>query len=126
MVPQPVWLVTGASSGLGAAITSAALRAGHKVIAGARNTSKARKDYPQVEELGGEWLELDVTAPNVKQTITAAIEKAGRIDVVVNNAGFITVAPLEDLRYVIVVILPVPSTTQLSLFEQHTMLSTNH
>lgn len=54
MTSQPLaWLITGASSGFGAALAIHALKAGHKVIGAARDPTKASKAYPQVSELGG-------------------------------------------------------------------------
>lgn len=100
MAHQSVWLVTGASSGLGSAIAIAALQAGHKVLAGARNPAKAALNVPEIEALGGQWLKLDITAKDAQQTVTQAIKKVGRIDCVVNNAGYILIGALEDLRYV--------------------------
>ncbi|KAK9849988.1 uncharacterized protein MYU51_012739 [Penicillium brevicompactum] len=48
-----LWLITGASSGFGALMAEHALRAGHRVLATARNPQKAAQDYPQVGDLGG-------------------------------------------------------------------------
>ena len=98
MANAKVWLVTGASSGLGAAIGLSALRAGHKVIACARNPEEAAKSYPDITSLGGEWLQLDVNAATTQKVVSGAVERMGRIDVVVNNAGYCLVGPLEDLR----------------------------
>ncbi|KAK4999988.1 hypothetical protein LTR66_001076 [Elasticomyces elasticus] len=98
MVTPKVWLVTGASSGLGLAITLAALQAGQSVIACARNVEKAAKNCPEVEAKGGRWLQLDVTSSDATKTVKQAIEDEGRIDVVVNNAGHCRAGSLEDLR----------------------------
>ncbi|KAK5011283.1 hypothetical protein LTR28_004194 [Elasticomyces elasticus] len=97
MVTPKVWLVTGASSGLGLAITLAALQAGQSVIACARNVEKAAKNCPEVEAKGGRWLQLDVTSSDATKTVKQAIEDEGRIDVVVNNAGHCRAGSLEDL-----------------------------
>lgn len=92
------WLITGASSGLGAAFAEVVLRAGHKVIATARNPAKAAQEYPQIAELGGTWLELDVTARDTATRVEDAIRAAGgTIDVVVNNAGFSMLGCIEDM-----------------------------
>ncbi|KAL2424384.1 Oxidoreductase claN [Exophiala dermatitidis] len=91
------WLVTGASQGLGLAITLAALRAGHKVIAGARNPEAAASAHPEVEKAGGQWLQLDVTSKETKDIVQKAAENAGGIDVVVNNAGYFLAGSIEDL-----------------------------
>ncbi|PYH94022.1 short-chain dehydrogenase/reductase SDR [Aspergillus ellipticus CBS 707.79] len=97
MAPK-TWLVTGASSGLGTAIAEVVLRAGHKVIATARNPTKAAQENPQIEELGGQWLQLDVTSTDTAKTVEDAIRQAGgSIDVVVNNAGYSLLGSIEDM-----------------------------
>lgn len=94
------WLITGASQGLGLAIAMSALKAGHKVIAGARNSRKAAELHPEMEMSGGRWLELDVNSVDVHRTIESAVKQAGNIDVVVNNAGYFLPGTIEDLEYV--------------------------
>ncbi|WP_153798427.1 oxidoreductase [Foetidibacter luteolus] len=98
-----VWLITGSSRGLGKALTQAALNAGDHVIATARNTGDIdflKMHYPQQVTIA----KLDVTdAVNANETVHAAIEKYGRIDVLVNNAGYgyinsIEETSLEDFR----------------------------
>lgn len=97
MTPK-TWLITGASSGLGVAIAEEALRAGHKVIATARNPSKAADTNPQISKLGGTWISLDVTSPNTQKTVENAINEAGGVvDVVVNNAGYSLLGSIEDM-----------------------------
>lgn len=92
------WLVTGASSGLGAAITVAALQAGYKVIATARNPAKAAEEYPQIEKLGGIWIELDVTKIETTKKVEEIIHNTGGVvDVVVNNAGYSLLGTIEDM-----------------------------
>ena len=111
MSPQEkkVWLVTGANSGLGLAITMSALQAGHRVLATARDTSKAAHDNPDVEKLGGSWVKLDVTDENTQHVVSNAIkEKAdGKIDVVVSNAGYLQASSIEDARYECLLLLAV-------------------
>ncbi|OQE26258.1 hypothetical protein PENSTE_c005G07593 [Penicillium steckii] len=92
------WLVTGASSGLGTAITASALRAGNKVLAAARNPEKASLENPQIEALGGKWVNLDVTQTDTARHVETIIhENGGLIDVVVNNAGYSLVGSIEDM-----------------------------
>ncbi|TQS33763.1 hypothetical protein Golomagni_05880 [Golovinomyces magnicellulatus] len=93
------WLVTGASSGLGAAIAETALRGGNKVIATARNPTKAAAEYPRIEELGGKWIALDVTHSDTGKKIEEAIRDIGQgsIDVLVNNAGYSLLGSIEDM-----------------------------
>jgi NADP-dependent 3-hydroxy acid dehydrogenase YdfG len=98
MTLSKTWLVTGASSGLGAAIAEAAFQAGHKVIASARNPAKAAEANPQISKLGGTWIQLDVTKSNTQKVVQDAINEAGGIvDVVVNNAGYSLLGSIEDM-----------------------------
>jgi NAD(P)-dependent dehydrogenase (short-subunit alcohol dehydrogenase family) len=82
------WFITGASRGLGAEIVRAAVRAGHQVIAGARNpkavTDNLGRNSDQVLAV-----ELDVTdASATRAAVDAALSRFGAIDVLVNNAGY--------------------------------------
>lgn len=96
-LPQ-TWLVTGASSGLGAAIAETALQSGHRVIASARSPAKAAEANPRISKLGGTWMELDVTRSNTPKAVEDAINKAGGVvDVVVNNAGYSLLGSMEDM-----------------------------
>src|SRR5258708_28662625 len=91
-----VWLITGASRGLGRAFTEAVLDAGDRVVAPARNPE-------QLVELKGRYSErvrtvaLDVTNEGqAKAAFEAAIASFGVLDVLVNNAGYGYVSPVED------------------------------
>lgn len=96
---QPkVWLIGGGSSGLGVAIALAALHSCHKVILGTRNPEQAAKDYPKVAELGGRWIELDVSLPSAQTIAERAIQEEGRCDVVINCAGYLALGTVEDVR----------------------------
>jgi NAD(P)-dependent dehydrogenase (short-subunit alcohol dehydrogenase family) len=92
--PQ-TWFVTGSSRGLGRALVRAALAAGDRVAATAR---KPEQLDDLVEEFGERIrpIRLDVTDP---AAVRAALEEArtyfGRVDVLVNNAGYANVAPIE-------------------------------
>ncbi|GKZ39496.1 hypothetical protein AbraIFM66950_000420 [Aspergillus brasiliensis] len=92
------WLITGASSGLGAALAHHVLRAGHKVVGAVRNIAKAQKTYPHFEELGGAWAQLDVTDPKTKEHVARLSREHGGFDVVVNNAGYSILGSIEDMN----------------------------
>ncbi len=100
-ISQPKnWLITGASQGLGLMMAMSALKAGHKVLAGARNPSKAAAEHPELEAAGGKWFQLDVTLPETRDVVSKAVEEAGGVDVLVNNAGISITALVEDITYV--------------------------
>jgi NAD(P)-dependent dehydrogenase (short-subunit alcohol dehydrogenase family) len=87
-----VWLITGASSGFGHAISQAALARGDAVAAGAR-ASTAFGDLPE----GVHPLSLDVTDPDQREAAVAeTIDRFGRVDVLVNNAGRTQVGAVEE------------------------------
>jgi len=90
------WLITGANTGQGLEIARAALQAGHKVIGTARNVDRARRESPDIEKLGGSWIQLDVTQDDAEDVISQAVQLHS-INVLVNNAGFGLRGVLEDL-----------------------------
>ncbi len=91
-----VWLITGSSRGLGRALANAVLEAGDKLVATAR-------DPGQLADLVDAYgprvlaLPLDVTDEAAAEAaVKTAVETFGRLDVLVNNAGYGNVAPIED------------------------------
>ncbi len=91
-----VWLITGSSRGLGRSLAEAVLQAGHKLVATARNPSQlsdlAKRYGDQVR-----IFELDVTDPAAADAaIKSAVDTFGRLDVLVNNAGYGNVNAIED------------------------------
>jgi NAD(P)-dependent dehydrogenase (short-subunit alcohol dehydrogenase family) len=94
--PQ-VFLVTGAARGLGRDIVEAALAAGHSVVAGARRPGA----LDDLAERYGERIvpvQLEVTDPDAAAAaVQVALENFGRLDVVVNNAGYADLASIEDV-----------------------------
>ena len=91
------WFVTGSSRGLGRSVVEAALEAGDNVIATAR---KPEQLGDLVAKYGDRVMPvaLDVTdADAVQSAVKAGHERFGRIDVVVNNAGYGDVAAVEDV-----------------------------
>jgi len=93
---EKVWFITGSSRGFGRVWTEAALERGDKVAATARNLDS----IAELKEKYGSnvlTLELDVTNPEqVKKTVEEAYNHFGRLDIVLNNAGYSLVATIEE------------------------------
>ena len=90
MLEEKVILVTGASQGLGKALALAYAEEGAKVVVNSRNEDSIKPVAEQIEEEGAEVLAVtaDVSdGGDVQKLIDAAVERFGRIDVLVNNAG---------------------------------------
>src|SRR5208283_3000034 len=84
-----IWLVTGANRGLGRAIVQAALEAGHRVVATARNMQSIEAAFGDVPTNRLLPAKLDVTdLEQAQQVAQAAFGAFGRVDVLVNNAGY--------------------------------------
>jgi NAD(P)-dependent dehydrogenase (short-subunit alcohol dehydrogenase family) len=99
---KKVWFITGAGRGMGVDIAKAALAAGYKVAATGRNIDKVTRAIGESANLL--VVKLDVTNPaDAESAVTSVIDRFGRIDVLVNNAGnfyagfFEEMAP-EDFR----------------------------
>jgi NAD(P)-dependent dehydrogenase (short-subunit alcohol dehydrogenase family) len=93
-----VWLITGAGSGIGAAAARAALKAGDRVIATGRNLDKMRKALSDVEGDNLALLQWDVTVEaQARVVVEAAVKAFGRIDVLVNNAGYSLLGNFEEI-----------------------------
>jgi NAD(P)-dependent dehydrogenase (short-subunit alcohol dehydrogenase family) len=89
------WLITGSSRGFGRALVEAALAAGHEVVATARKPEQL-EDLAIAHQTALLTVALDVTDPDaVANALRAGVERFGRLDVLVNNAGYSNVAPIE-------------------------------
>ena len=96
-----VVVITGASSGLGEATARLLSAEGATVVLGARRADRIQSLAQELIDRGGKALavETDVTrADEVKRLGDAAVQKYGRIDVMINNAGLMPYSPLERLK----------------------------
>ncbi|MGW7293027.1 SDR family oxidoreductase [Streptomyces xiamenensis] len=93
--------VTGASSGIGEATARRLAADGHRVFLGARRTDRLAALTEEINAAGGTaaYRPLDVTdAAAVREFVSGARTRFGRLDVLVNNAGVMPLSPLEALR----------------------------
>jgi NAD(P)-dependent dehydrogenase (short-subunit alcohol dehydrogenase family) len=96
MADKKVWIITGAGRGMGVDIAQAALAVGHAVVATGRNTESASNAVGDSDDLF--VVELDVTSLVSAETAAqAAVDRFGRIDVLVNNAGNFYAGFFEEL-----------------------------
>jgi NAD(P)-dependent dehydrogenase (short-subunit alcohol dehydrogenase family) len=96
-----VVLITGGSRGLGFAMAEEFAREGAKLVICARNQEPLERARRELEQQGAETMAIrcDVSDPaQVERMIRQTLERFGRIDVLVNNAGIITVGPVEVQR----------------------------
>ena len=105
MATKQVILITGASTGFGRLFTETLARKGHTVFATMRDPDgKNTKNAAEIEALAKkeslaiQILDLDVTKDNsVEKAVRAVVDKAGRIDVVINNAGYVVTGLMETI-----------------------------
>jgi NAD(P)-dependent dehydrogenase (short-subunit alcohol dehydrogenase family) len=102
MADKKVWFITGAGRGMGTDIAKAALAAGNPVVATGRSSEKVAAAVGAADDLL--VVKLDITDPaDAEAAVEAAVERFGRIDVLINNAGnfyagfFEEISP-EDFR----------------------------
>jgi NAD(P)-dependent dehydrogenase (short-subunit alcohol dehydrogenase family) len=96
MSEKKVWFITGAGRGLGVDIAKAALTAGHAVVATARSAESVTKALGAHVDLLS--VDLDVTDPQAASAaVNAAVERFGRLDVLVNNAGSFQAGFFEEM-----------------------------
>src|SRR5438132_13122071 len=96
MADKQVWLITGAGRGMGVDIAQAALAAGHAVVATGRNTEAVADAVGEADDLL--VLGLDITSlASAEAAVRAVVERFGRIDVLVNNAGNFYAGYFEEL-----------------------------
>ncbi len=86
-------LITGASSGMGKATARRLIEEGHTVYAAARRIEKME----ELEKMGGHPLSMDITREaDVRKVVDTIVGEQGRIDVLVNNAGYAVYGAVED------------------------------
>jgi NAD(P)-dependent dehydrogenase (short-subunit alcohol dehydrogenase family) len=96
MTDKKVWFITGAGRGLGVDFAKAALAAGDAVVATGRNTGAVIDAVGAADDLL--VVKLDVTSPaDAEAAVVAAVDRFGRIDVLVNNAGNFEAGYFEEL-----------------------------
>jgi len=96
MTAKKVWFITGAGRGMGVDIAKAALAAGNAVVATGRNIDAVSKAVGQADDLL--VVKLDITDPaSAQAAVQAAVERFGRIDVLVNNAGNFIAGFFEEI-----------------------------
>src|SRR5688572_30610269 len=93
---KKIWFITGAGRGMGADFAKAALAAGHTVVASGRDTARVSKALGQSNDLMP--VRLDVTSgADAEAAVRAAVDRFGRIDVLVNNAASFYAGFFEEL-----------------------------
>lgn len=93
---EKVWFITGASRGFGKVILDAALEKGDCAVAASRSINHGKENSVREDRLLR--VALDITdAEQAKAAVSAAVERFGRIDVLVNNAGFGFLGYFEEL-----------------------------
>jgi NADP-dependent 3-hydroxy acid dehydrogenase YdfG len=101
-IQDKVVVITGASSGMGATTARHLSRAGATVVIGARRTDRIEALAEELNAEGGKALAVATDVTNrdeVKALVDKAVETYGRIDVMLNNAGLMPLAPLERLKF---------------------------
>src|ERR1700761_9774869 len=97
MEQQKVWFITGASKGFGLAFVKQLLSAGYKVAATSRNAAAIVAQFPAHEDILLA-LKVDITdEASVTDAIKQTIARFGRVDVVVNNAGYALFGSMEEV-----------------------------
>jgi NAD(P)-dependent dehydrogenase (short-subunit alcohol dehydrogenase family) len=96
MTNKKVWLITGAGRGMGAEFAKAAMAAGHPVVATGRSADAVSNTLGQSNDLLA--VKLDVTQrTDAEAAVRAAVDRFGRIDVLVNNAASFYAGYFEEL-----------------------------
>jgi NADP-dependent 3-hydroxy acid dehydrogenase YdfG len=100
-IADKVVVVTGASSGIGASTVKLLARQGAKVVLGARRKNRIDAVVKEISAAGGKAIAfaVDVTKRSeVEALIKGAVDSFGRVDVIVNDAGIMPIAPIQALK----------------------------
>lgn len=99
-IKNKVVVITGASSGLGAETTRHLVREGAKVVLGARRLNRLEALAAELGLTKDAAFKVDVSdREQVEALVDHAVKQHGRIDVMINNAGLMPLAPLEMMRF---------------------------
>ena len=99
---------------MGLSLARVVLEKGCRAVLTTRSITKAQETAPDIEKKGGKWVQLAFSDENLEEIIKDAI-KRWEVDVIVNNAGYAVVGPVENLRCV----LPPPSGSRKSIEIPH-------
>ena len=100
-IAEKVVAITGASSGIGQSTAKFLARQGAKVVLGARRKNRIDEVVKEISAAGGKAIgfAVDVTKrAEVEALIKRAVDSFGRIDVIINNAGIMPIAPVDALK----------------------------
>jgi Short-chain alcohol dehydrogenase of unknown specificity len=100
-IAEKVVAITGASSGIGQSTAKFLARQGAKVVLGARRKNRIDEVVEEISAAGGKAIgfAVDVTKrAEVEALIKRAVDNFGRVDVIINNAGIMPIAPVEALK----------------------------
>src|SRR5438445_13737510 len=100
-ITDKVVVITGASSGIGESTAKLLAQQGAKVVLGARRSNRIDAVVKEISATGGKAIGFatDVTKrAEVEALIQRAVDGFGRVDVLINNAGIMRIAPIEALK----------------------------
>ena len=101
MIKDKVIVITGASSGIGYSSAKILASKGAKLVVGARRTDRLKKLHEEITQHGGEVIisKLDVTQKaDCDSLVSQAVEKWGKVDVLINNAGLMPLSFVKNLK----------------------------